>query len=163
MKKILLILLVLSISVSMFSAEKITGVWKSISDETGLISSICLVYEYDQKMYGRLLVTYEADGTVGTPEDKALSLVGEPYYAGLDFIWDMQDKGKKWSKGKILDPIPGKTYSCDMWIENGNLMVKGKIGPFGRSQTWLPVKDLSTLPTWADIPENPTPKIPEAK
>ncbi|MBN2618117.1 MAG: DUF2147 domain-containing protein [Spirochaetales bacterium] len=163
MKKILLLVMVLSLSASIFSAEKITGLWKSIDDTTGLVKSVSIIYEKSGKVYGRLLVTYEDDGSLSDPNLKTTQVVGEPTYTGLDFIWDMTDSGKKWSKGKILDPLPGKIYSCDMWIEGGNLIVRGKIGPFGRSQTWVPVTDLSTLPEWVVIPTNPTPKIPKVK
>ncbi len=163
MRKILLVLLVISFSASIFSAEKITGIWKSVSDETGLVKSISLIYEYKGKIFGRLLVTYEDDGTLAKPNEKAVEIAGDPAYVGLDFIWNLVDKGKKWSKGKILDPKPGKIYSCDMWIDKGNLVVKGKIGPFGRKQTWVPLKDRSELPDWVVIPNNPKPKVPKLK
>ncbi|MGL1891205.1 MAG: DUF2147 domain-containing protein [Spirochaetaceae bacterium] len=163
MKKIILILLVLSFSITLFSAEKITGIWKIISDETGLLQSITLIYEYKGKIYGRLLVTYEDDGKLSDNKKSADSIIGEPTYVGLDFIWGLIEKKKKWSKGKILDPVPGKIYSCDMWIKNGQLIVKGKIGPFGRAQTWVQLKDRSELPKWVIIPKSPTPKIPKVK
>lgn len=166
MKKTLLIITVL-ISSFLFSGEKITGVWKSVSDTTGLVKSISVIYEYQGKVYGRVLVTYDDQGnlvdTVANPIERAPNIQGEPYYAGLDFIWDMEDRGKKWSKGKIMDPEPAKVYSCDMWREGENLIVRGKVGPFGRNQTWLPLNKLSELPEGVEIPTDFTPKIPKAK
>ena len=161
MKKIILLLLLASATLA-FSAEKITGLWKSISDETGLVKSVSVIYEYKGKVYGRLLVTYEDTGELADQNAKSENIIGEPPFVGLDFIWDMQDRGKKWSKGKILDPKPGKIYSCDMWIKNGNLIVKGKIGPFGRSQTWLPVTNMSEL-KGVKVPKNLVPRIPKLK
>lgn len=163
MRKVILLIVVLSISTSVFSAEKITGIWKSISDKTGLVESVSLIYEYKGKIYGRLLVTYEEDGSLADPKEKSLKVKGEPPFIGLDFIWNLEDRGKKWSRGKILDPLPGKIYSCDLWIDKGNLIVRGKIGPFGRSQTWVPLKNRSELPSWVVIPRNPTPKVPKLK
>lgn len=163
MKKLFLLLLVLSFSASIYSAEKITGMWKSVSDETGIIKSVSLIYEFNGKIYGRLLAIYEEDGKLANPKEKAIEVVGDPTYVGLDFIWNLIDKGKKWSKGKILDPQFGKIYSCDMWIEDGNLVVKGKIGPFGREQIWVPLTDSSELPNWVVIPKSPTPIIPKVK
>lgn len=167
MKKIILLNLLVSISVCSFSAETITGLWKSVSDETNHVNSITLIYEYQGKIFGRLLVTYDESGnlldSIANPQEVAENVKGDPFYAGLDFIWNMQDKGKKWSKGKIMDPEPAKVYSCDMWLDGENLVVRGKIGPFGRNQTWLPLKDLSELPSDVNVPENLTPQIPQAK
>ncbi len=44
-----------------------------------------------------------------------------------------------WEDGKILDPENGKTYGLKMTpIEGGKkLEVRGSIGPFGRTQTWV--------------------------
>lgn len=162
MKKHILLLVSLLFSVSLFSAEKVTGYWQSIDDETGLVKSISVIYEYNGKVYGRLLVTYEDDGSLADQAALADKIVGDPPYVGLDFIWNLQDRGKKWSKGKILDPKPGKIYSCDMWIDKGKLVVKGKIGPFGRSQVWEPVKK-SELPDFVKLPKTLKPQIPKVK
>ena len=44
-----------------------------------------------------------------------------------------------WEEGKILDPENGKTYTLRLTpIEDGKkLEVRGSIGPFGRTQTWV--------------------------
>ncbi len=34
-------------------------------------------------------------------------------------------------------PHQGKIYGCEMWREGNKLIVRGKIGPFGRNQTWI--------------------------
>ena len=78
---------------------------------------------------------------------------------GLDVIWGMEWDGKEYSKGRIMDPKSGKIYRSVMWQEYAkpdNLFVRGKIGPFGRTQTWnvVSVKDLPNdlkklnLKTW---------------
>lgn len=162
MKKTALLIISLLLSVNLFAAEKVTGYWQSIDDETGLVKSISVIYEYNGKIYGRLLVTYEDDGTLADQTAIADKIVGDPQFVGLDFIWHLQDKGKKWSKGKILDPKPGKVYSCDMWIDEGNLVVKGKIGPFGRSQVWKPLTP-SDLPNFVKLPKTLKPVIPKVK
>ena len=97
-----------------------------------------------------MLVTYDdqeqLEFIAGDPSgDRATLWVGDPYYAGMDIIWGMEDKGDRWKKGSICDPEEGKIYASEMWIEKGNLMVRGKIGPFGRNQTWIPL-------TAADLP-----------
>ena len=142
-----------------------------MDEESGYYSSICLIYEYQGKVFGRILVTYDEEwkpnvpkDTWNDPDDTADKIVGDPYYAGLDFIWDMQDRGRKWTRGKIIDPKPGKIYGCELWIDGENLIVRGKIGPFGRSQTWLPIT-AADLPDGVPVPDPATlvPVIPRLK
>jgi uncharacterized protein (DUF2147 family) len=44
-----------------------------------------------------------------------------------------------WEDGKILDPENGKSYNLRLTpIDGGKkLEVRGSIGPFGRTQTWV--------------------------
>ncbi|MDC7223267.1 MAG: DUF2147 domain-containing protein [Spirochaetales bacterium] len=136
-------------------AMDITGYWKTIDDVTGEVKSICAVYEKGGKVYGRLLVLFE-DGVYKedyrNPIGVAEKVNGKPYYSGLDFIWDMEEKGDRYKKGKILDPQEGKQYSCEMWIEGSNLLVRGKIGPIGRNQTWVPVDGSEGIPADLTFP-----------
>jgi uncharacterized protein (DUF2147 family) len=55
-------------------------------------------------------------------------------------LWGLKKDGNEWSGGKILDPKKGKIYRAKMWIEDGDLMVRGYLGPFFRTQTWKLVK-----------------------
>ena len=170
MKRIIITtLLILTLATfSLGAAEDITGFWKSISDETGLPQSITAIYNYNGKVYGRVVVTFDDFGvpedTLDRPVARAELIKGDPFYAGLDFIWDMEERGNKWSRGKIMDPPVAKIYSCDMWIEDGNLIVRGKIGPFGRNQTWYKAQP-SDLPAGFRFPDYSRfrPTIPEPK
>jgi len=47
-----------------------------------------------------------------------------------------------WEGGKILDPENGRNYTLRMTpVEGGKkLEVRGSIGPFGRTQTWVRVQ-----------------------
>jgi uncharacterized protein (DUF2147 family) len=40
--------------------------------------------------------------------------------------------------GTIIDPNNGKIYRCKVWLEGNNLKLRGYLGPFFRTQTWLP-------------------------
>ena len=63
---------------------------------------------------------------------------------GLEIIRGAQKaEGKDvWEGGKILDPENGRNYTLRMTpIEGGKrLEVRGSIGPFGRTQTWVRVQ-----------------------
>lgn len=167
MRNLFITIMFLTLTVSTFGNNEVTGLWKSISDETQNISSISIIYEYNGKVYGRILVAYDKDGnivdSIMNPTEKAVNIEGEPYYSGLDIIWGMVNKGKKWTRGKIIDPEPAKVYSCDIWRDKENLIVRGKIGPFGRNQTWLPVTRNDILPEGLIIPEKLIPSIPKPK
>lgn len=47
-----------------------------------------------------------------------------------------------WEGGKILDPENGRNYTLRMTPVDGGkkLEVRGSIGPFGRTQTWIRVQ-----------------------
>ena len=133
--------------ISTLRAESIQGFWKSIDEKTGKPQCLVAIYEYHNKYYGRIIGTYNKHGvmneTIDAPEDRAPGIVGHPFYCGLDLIWDLE-KGRK-CKGKIVDPKKGNIYRAELWVEEGNLIVRGKLLCFGRNQTWLPA-------TSADFP-----------
>ncbi len=121
----------LLISVPALAAEPVTGVYKTIDDETGEAKSLVQVYSYQGKVYGRVVKLFQEQNK------KAVGIKGDPKIMGLDVIWDLTDEGKRYEGGYILDPQKGKIYGCEMWREGNKLIVRGKIGPFGRSQTWI--------------------------
>lgn len=67
---------------------------------------------------------------------------------GLTFMWAFEWVGIKsdtgsyfWKDGRIYNPNDGKTYYAEMYYNpedygKDNLIVKGKVGPFGAEQTW---------------------------
>lgn len=151
MKQLLLLNLLLFAPFA-WSAENITGFWTSIDDTTHEPKSIVHIYENNGILYGRVVKLFK------NRERTAPSVRGNPKIEGLDIIWDMKENDKKWSSGKILDPVKGKHYNCELWKEGENLIVRGKIGPFGRNQLWLPAKP-------EEIPQHikesiPSPHIP---
>ena len=63
---------------------------------------------------------------------------------GLEIIRGAKKADDKdvWEGGKILDPENGRNYTLRMTpVEGGKkLEVRGSIGPFGRTQTWVRVQ-----------------------
>ncbi len=112
------------------------GMYQTIDDVSGQPKSIVALYEYtdgdDTELAGRIVAIYGADGAVITSSDKSK-------YIGMDIIWDMEWDldDNKYEDGKIMDPTSGKVYSSVIWQDRpGELNVRGKIGPFGRTQKW---------------------------
>lgn len=150
-------LLTLLLSCTLFSAEDIGGFWKTINEKTGEAQAVIAVYQHDGRYYGKIIGSYGADGkmkdTIYTPIKRATGLSEAPFYSGLDIIWYLVDRGSKF-KGKILDPEHGDVYNSELWIDDGNLVVRGKLLMFGRSQVWLKA-------TEADFPKGF--KMPDLK
>ncbi len=131
MKFLSVLMLCLGVSMSAMAAEDISGIWKTIDDETGEAKSLVQIYPYQGRMYGRVVALFK------NKEKVAVGIQGDPKILGLDVIWDLEDKGDRWKGGRILDPQKGKIYACEIWRDKDQLIVRGKIGPFGRNQTWL--------------------------
>ncbi|MCE5318153.1 MAG: DUF2147 domain-containing protein [Parachlamydia sp.] len=161
----ILILILLTIC-SPLAAQDIVGFWKSVDEHTSKPQSIVAIYEYQGKYYGRIIATYNENGqildTIYTPKEKAPGVVGNPYYSGLDIIYDVQKEGDRYKDGKIVDPQEGKVYDTEIWIEDGNLIVRGEVLFFGRNQTWPPALD-NDFPTGFKKPDltQLVPQIPQ--
>lgn len=131
----------LAFCMSAFAKADIGGFWKAVNEKTGKANCIVAVYQYQGIYYGRIIGTYNQDGvmddTIYAPVDRAPGVRGNPFYCGLDFIWGLREKGGRFM-GKILDPKQGDVYNAELWVKQGNLIVRGKLLFFGRNQEWLP-------------------------
>lgn len=136
-------------------AADIDGYWKSINETTGKPQCVVAVYEYEDLHYGRIIGTYDPNGvmteTIYNPKGRAPGILGNPFYCGMDLIWALDDAGSKF-KGKIVDPEKGNIYNAELWVDGENLIVRGKLLMFGRSQKWLPVS-LSEFPKGFKLPD----------
>ena len=139
------------------AALPFVGLYQTIDDETNMPKSIVQLYEYadgdDMLLAGRIVALYNTDGaiseTISNPTRVAEKVKNQPKMVGLDIIWDMEwdSDDNKYNDGKIMDPKSGKIYSSVMWQDVPSILnVRGKIGPFGRTQNWN-VLDVSSLPT----------------
>jgi uncharacterized protein (DUF2147 family) len=54
----------------------------------------------------------------------------------MEIIANLEKSGNEYSQGSILDPQDGRIYRCKIWVDDGNLKVRGYWGPFFRTQTW---------------------------
>lgn len=120
-------------------AGDIVGRWKTIDDETGEQKSIVAIYEQNGKYFGRIETLFRKPDQDQNPvcdecaEDDPRR---NQKVRGMEVIQDMSFTGERWEGGTILDPGNGKVYDCKMWLEDGNLKVRGYILFFFRTQTW---------------------------
>jgi uncharacterized protein (DUF2147 family) len=138
MKKIILILLVF-LPISLF-AQEMVGEWKTIDDQTNKPKSIIKIYKArNGKYYGQVTKLLDKSKGENPICEKCTDERKNKPILNMLIMNDMQLKGKELSGGKILDPEKGKEYTCKIWVENGNLKVRGYWGIFYRTQTWYKV------------------------
>lgn len=120
------------------------GKWTTIDDKTNGKKSTVELYKHNNKMYGKITYLYPREGR---PENPVCDLCtddrkGKPL-VGLQLVRDMEWNGKEWEKGTIVDPENGKVYKTKIWVDAkdpNKLQVRGYLGPFYRTQTWIRVK-----------------------
>ncbi|HLV61963.1 DUF2147 domain-containing protein [Galbibacter sp.] len=140
MKALLYFILVLFIGG--VQAQSVTGLWKTIDDDTGAEKSIVEIYKQDGRIYGKVKEILNKDRTDVVCDRCEGERRGQPVQ-GMVIIEDMEKDGDKYSGGTILDPENGKQYKCKLWVDEDNpniLNVRGYIAFLYRTQYWKRVE-----------------------
>jgi len=126
-------------SSSGIAAGDIVGFWKNHNPKTRTPKLIIAIYAHEDKHYGRIIGSYdtlgELEDTIYEPQGRAKGIKGNPFYGGLDFIWNLKQKQERY-RGKIIDPRNGKTYDVELWRRGDDLIVRGLLLCFGKNETW---------------------------
>jgi uncharacterized protein (DUF2147 family) len=140
MKIKVIILAFYCISSTASAQTSIIGKWKSVDDNTGDPRSIVEIIEREGKIYGKIIKLFpkpeeDPDPVCDkcSPEDARFN----KKIIGMEIIKEMSLDDDEYSGGTVLDPEVGKVYRCKVWLEAGKLKVRGYLGPFYRTQTWL--------------------------
>ncbi len=137
MKTLLFFLLVSTLSDSI--AQSIVGKWKTIDDETNKPKSIVEIYNKGGKVFGKIVKLFQDPDEDPDPIcDECTDYRKNMKVIGMEIITDMVKDEDEWIEGEILDPENGKVYRCKLWVEDGELKVRGYIAFFFRTQSWLP-------------------------
>lgn len=144
MKKALVALVFVAIGTPVMAQMSPVGLWKSVDEKTGAPKSEVRISESGGVLTGKVerILREGADPSAVcdqcTDDRKGKPIVGLEIIRGTK-----QAEGKTvWEDGKILDPENGKTYTLRLTPVDGGqkLEVRGSIGPFGRTQTWVRVQ-----------------------
>jgi uncharacterized protein (DUF2147 family) len=120
----------------------LTGLWKSIDDNTGKPTSLIRISEIEGEFQGKIEKIFPDPGESANPlcEKCEDELKNQPV-VGMTILKGMRRDGTDYSGGQVLDPDNGKIYRGKMkLIEGGNkLILRGYVGIplLGRSQVWL--------------------------
>ncbi|GCC51861.1 DUF2147 domain-containing protein [Chryseotalea sanaruensis] len=138
-----LLLALLFISASGYAQTSVLGKWKTIDDETNKEKSVVEIFEKGGKVYGKITRLFRNKNEDQDPVCLECDEEDDRFkkkIIGMEIIRDMKKDGTEFSEGTILDPNNGKVYRCRIWLEGSELKVRGYLGPFYRTQTWLPFK-----------------------
>lgn len=131
------------ISAAGYGQTSVLGKWKTIDDETGKEKSVVEIFEKEGSVYGKITRIFLEKGEDPDPLCLECDEEDDRYkkkIIGMEIIRNMKKAGTEWTEGTILDPNNGKVYRCKIWLEGKELKVRGYLGPFYRTQTWLPFK-----------------------
>ncbi|MDR0718702.1 MAG: DUF2147 domain-containing protein [Treponema sp.] len=154
MARKLILMGILAVMATVFAAaDPAEGFWISVDEKTGKETAGWQIYIEGGKLYGKVLSiagfsqdekAYKCESSYrGFPvagDVKKMTVVGTPWIFGLS----PDRQAGHWKGGNVVDPNDGKMYGCEITFHaaNGNrykvdtLEMRGKIGPFGRSQFW---------------------------
>ena len=115
------------------------GTWRTVDDKSGQNKSTVEIYEEGGKVFGKIVSLTEPNDKQGRPKtctactgaDKDKPIIG------LVIIRDLAPSGNTYKGGTIMDPEDGKVYKAEIWVEGDKLKVRGYIGVFYKTQTWL--------------------------
>ena len=115
------------------------GTWKTIDEKSGKVVSEVQLSEQGGKLVGKITGLTEPNDKAGKPktctackgDDKDKPIIG------LVIVKDLHAEGDRYKGGTILDPEDGKIYKAEIWTEDGKLKVRGYLGVFYKTQTWV--------------------------
>lgn len=121
-------------------AQTVLGKWKTIDDETHEPKSVVEIFERGGKIHGRIVKLFRKPHEDQDPVCDDCD-PEDPRYKkkviGMEIMKDLVKNDDEYSEGEILDPDNGKVYRCKIWLEGKDLKLRGYIGPFYRTQTWV--------------------------
>ncbi len=134
----------ISLVVFAFSAQaqmSPVGNWHTVDEKTGEVKSEIRVIDNGGTVTGTIAKLLRKDVKQDQVCEKCSDDRKDKPLIGMQIIRGAKKSEAKdvWEDGKILDPENGKTYGLRLTpIEGGKkLEVRGSIGPFGRTQTWV--------------------------
>ena len=120
------------------------GKWHTIDDKTKEIKSEITITDASGVLTGKVTKLLRKGAKQDDICDECKDARKDKPILGLEIIRGAKKEtdGDVWTGGKILDPENGKEYTLKMTPEDGGkkLAVRGSIGPFGRTQTWIRVE-----------------------
>jgi uncharacterized protein (DUF2147 family) len=136
---VLVVLTVFFCAGAVQAAESLLGKWNAIDEKTGEVTSEVDLYEQNGQLFGKITSIPEPNDSDGKPKicKECSGPDRDQPIIGLVIIKNLSRKGDRYKGGTLLDPNDGKIYKTEVWTEGEMLKVRGYIGFFFRTQTWV--------------------------
>lgn len=133
------VLSALVVATCVVASEPPVGKWKTVDEKTGKAISEVELYQQDGKLFGKVVGLAEPNTESGKPKTctKCSGADKDQPIVGLVILKGLSPSGDRYKDGTILDPEDGKVYKAEVWVDDGKLKVRGYLGMFYRTQTWL--------------------------
>jgi uncharacterized protein (DUF2147 family) len=144
MKKMALALTLVAAAGGALAQNSPVGLWKTIDDDGKTEKSLVRIVDAGGMLVGKIEKIFDASKQ-DSKCDKCSDDRKDKPIIGMTIIRNVKqdaDDKELWTGGEILDPNNGKTYKTRLKpIEGGKqLQMRGYIGPFYRTQTWVRVE-----------------------
>jgi len=126
-----------------FAQTSPVGLWKTIDDDGKTAKSLVRISEQGGTLVGSIDKLLDPKDPGDAKCDKCSDDRKDKPVVGLQIIRGVKPDGDGlWVHGEILDPNNGKTYRTRLKPVDGGrkLEMRGYIGPFYRTQTWIRVE-----------------------
>lgn len=120
------------------TANSPEGLWATFDDRSGARRSLIRMAVEDGHLSGTIIRIYRRPDEASDPTcTRCEGPRRGARVVGMVIVWGHRARGSRWSDGRILDPENGKEYASSVWLEGpATLRVRGRWGPFYRTQTW---------------------------
>ncbi|HEY9107199.1 MAG TPA: DUF2147 domain-containing protein [Roseateles sp.] len=126
-----------------FAQTTPVGLWKTIDDDGKTEKSLVRISEQGGTLVGSIDKLLDPSAPTDAKCDKCGDDRKDKPVVGLQIIRGVKaEGGGVWGGGEVLDPNNGKTYRTRLKPVDGGkkLEMRGYIGPFYRTQTWIRVE-----------------------
>ncbi len=126
-----------------FAQATPVGLWKTIDDDGKTAKSLVRISEQGGVLVGSIDKLLDPKDPADGKCDKCSDDRKDKPVVGLQILRGVKPDGDGlWGHGEILDPNNGKTYRTRLKPVDGGkkLEMRGYIGPFYRTQTWIRVE-----------------------
>ena len=151
-KNIIIALVTICFSITVFCENSYIGYYKTIDDNSGEVKSIVKIYKTDNNtLEGKIVKIFPKENEDPNPIcDKCQGQFKNKPILGMKFMWGFKYENGKWVDGSILDPDNGKIYHCSLSLnkDGTELEVYGYIKiifKIGRKQTWIKTEKPKSL------------------
>ncbi len=145
MLKIALASLALIVHAAAFAQATPVGLWKTIDDDTQKEKSLVRITDNGGVLSGKIEKLLDPASKPDAVCDKCTDERKDKPVLGMTVLRNLKHNANDsewWDGGDITDPNNGKTYRARVrTVEGGKkLQMRGYIGPFYRTQTWIRVE-----------------------